>query len=155
MIDASAYIRRETIVGVVISVAVTLVIFLIVFGFSGPVEIWGLGKFVFDFLPQAFMIALMATLIPGVMTEQKIRQGKLPTIDGRSRLPKSLPFRAGLIAIIAAAVSVALFSGFFFVTGLTALGWTAALMIKLVFGAALAAIVTPLGLKAALSKAAA
>lgn len=151
MIASEAYIRRETIVGVVISVAITLLFFLIVFGFSGPVEIWGPGKFVFDFLPQAFMIALMATFVPGLITERKIRRGELQTIGGRSRLPKSLPVRAGLIAIIAAAVSAALFAGIFHVSGLAALGWLAALTIKLLFGAALAAIVTPLGLKAALS----
>lgn len=151
MIAPDAYIRRETIVGVVISVAITLLFFLIVFGFSGPVEVWGPGKFVFDFLPQAFMIALMATLAPGLITERKIRRGDLQMIDERSRLPKSLPFRAALIAITAAGVSVALFSGLFLVSGVTGLGWLAALAIKLLFGGALAAIVTPLGLKAALS----
>lgn len=151
MIAAEAYIRRETTVGVVISLAITLLFFLIVFGFSGPVEIWGAGEFVFDFLPQAFMIALMATLIPGLVTERKIRQGELQMIAERSILPKSLPFRAVLIAITAAAVSVALFSGVFLVSGVTGLGWLTALAIKLIFGGALAAIVTPLGLKAALS----
>ncbi len=152
MIATETYIRRETIVGVVVSIAITLLFFLIVFGFSGPVEIWGQGKFVFDFLPQAFMIALMATLIPGLLTERKIRQGELQTFDARSRLPKSLPLRAALIAIAAAAISVALFSGVFVVSGVTELGWLTALAIKFLFGGALAAIVTPLGLKAALSR---
>ena len=150
MMAAEAYSWRERTVGVVISRAITLLFFLIVFGFSGPVEIWGAGEFVFDFLPQAFMIALMATLIPGLVTERKIRQGELQMIAERSILPKSLPFRAVLIAITAAAVSVALFSGVFLVSGVTGLGWLTALAIKLIFGGALAAIVTPLGLKAAL-----
>ena len=152
MIATEAYIRRETIVGVVISVAITFVFFLIVFGFSGPVEIWGAGKFVFDFLPQAFMIALMATLVPGAMTASKLRQGELQSIEGRSKLPKALPLRALLIATAAAVASVALFAGLFFVSGLAALNWFVALAAKLSFGAALAAVVTPIGLRAAMMR---
>ncbi|WP_428409754.1 hypothetical protein [Hyphococcus sp.] len=150
MIATEAYIRRETLIAVVISVAITFVFFVIVFGASGPVEIWGQGKFVFDFAPQAFMIALMATLVPGAMTASKLRQGKLQSIEGRSKLPKALPLRALLIAAAAAVASVTLFAGLFFVSGLAAMNWFVALAVKLSFGGALAAVVTPIGLRAAM-----
>lgn len=152
MISPEAYIRRETLLSVGINATISLILFLIVFGVANPVEVWGVGKFAFDFLPQAFMIALMSTLVPGVLTERKIRQGKLQTIDGRSRLPKALSLRAILIATTAGLVSASAFAGVFLLSGLTVLGWSAALALKLAFGAGLAVVVTPIGLRAAMMK---
>ena len=64
----TAYIRRETLVSMVINGVLSLAFFIAVFGRTSPVALWGMGHWVFDFIPQSFMIALMSTLVPGALT---------------------------------------------------------------------------------------
>ena len=78
-----AYIRRETRISMAINAMLSLLIFLAVFGLRQPVKSWGVGQWVFDFLPQSFMIALMSVLIPGMLARQKLQKGALRPVSHR------------------------------------------------------------------------
>ena len=146
-----AYIRRETMIAIVINSLLSLVFFLIVFGRPDSVVMWGMGQWVFDFLPQSFMVALMSTLVPGALTAKKLRDGVLTPLDTPSRLPRSLPVRALMLAIIAALGGAAIVAAAMWASGLTSLGWTTALVLKVAYGATLGAIIAPIGLRSALA----
>jgi hypothetical protein len=142
-----AYIRRETCVSMAINTALTLAFFLAVFGRAGPVPVW---TWVRDFLPQGFMIALMATLVPGALAGKALRAGRLAPLDRAGPLPRNLFARALLLALASALAAAALAAAFAALTGLATLAYATALGIKLAFAAGLAALITPAGLRAAL-----
>jgi hypothetical protein len=148
---AAAYIRRETLVSIVINTALTFAFFCLVFGLGRRVAVWGLGNFVFDFGPQAFMIALMATLVPGALARNALRKGLVAPWTGPSRLPAALALRALVMAALSALIAVGVIAALLGAAGWTMLSPPFALLTKLAFAVVLAAIVTPPGLRAALS----
>jgi len=150
--NTTTYIRRETLVSIVINTVLSLAFFVAVFGRGGAVPVWGVGHYVFDFGPQAFMIALMATLVPGALAARALRAGRVVPWVGRSRLPGSLLLRALLLAGLSATLAVTGAGVALRALGAVALPYAPALAVKLVFAVVLATIVTPAGLRAALSR---
>jgi hypothetical protein len=151
MKPAAAYIRRETLVSAVINTVLSFAFFCLVFGIGRRVAVWGLGGYVFDFGPQAFMIALMATLVPGALARNALRKGHVAPWTGGSRLPAGLLPRALVMAVVSTAIAVAAIAGLLMAAGWTMLTPPFALLTKLAFGALLALVATPPGLRAALS----
>jgi uncharacterized protein (UPF0261 family) len=144
-----AYIARETAISVVINTGFSLAFFLLVFGLHTPVAVRGIGAYAFDFLPQSCAIALMSTLVPGAITAARLRKGAIARIGGSSALPRHLLPRTLVMAIIAT-VGGGVISALLLAMAPVAIGWWPALIAKLAYGAALAALVTPPALRAAL-----
>jgi amino acid transporter len=150
MIPAALYVRRETTISIVINVALSLLFFLLVFGRTDPVPVWGLGKYAFDFIPQSFMIALMSTIVPGILAIRRRRARLVDRVEAPSRLPRKLVPRALLVALLAVLLGAGLVSLVLAAAQIDMIAWTPALVVKLIYGGALAAIVTPPTLRAAL-----
>lgn len=146
-----AYIRRETCISMAINAMLSLLIFLALFGLRQPVKSWGVGKWVFDFLPQSFMIALMSVFIPGILVRRKLKKGALAPVPHRSLLPRNLLARALIVAVASAGVGTALVAGLVWLTGMETIAPIPALLLKVTYGAILALIVTPPALRAALA----
>ena len=146
----AAYVRRETLISMAINGTLSLLFFLIVFGRTNPVPVWGPGMWVFDFLPQSFMIALMGTLVPGAITARRLKTGVLQPSAATSRRPRALVLRALLLAMLSAVLGTGLVALLSLAIGLVTLDWTMALVLKVAYGLALAGIVTPVGLWRAL-----
>lgn len=139
----SRIVRRETAIGVAINSVAGGVAFLVVFGFADLVAVRGLSGIGVDFIPQTFMMSLMGSLIPGLLTRRRFRRSML--LD---RVPKNsgIVVHSFVIAIAAA----------FFLGGAALLAsrhWLGlevphafALTLKVAYSAALAAIVTPCAL---------
>lgn len=147
-----AYIRKETLISMVINGVLSAVFFLVVFGTAPSVPTWGVGNWVFDFLPQSFMIALMSTLVPGALTAKRLKAGVVEPIGQTSRWPRSLLLRALLLAVLAAVIGTGLVAGVAALTEISELVLIPALSLKVLYGIALGAVVTPIGLRAALSR---
>lgn len=143
----SAYIRRETAVSIVINLVLSALFFMAVFGRSGSVPVWGVGSYVFDFGPQGFMIALMATLVPGLLARKARTSGKVVAMGGAARLPANIAVRAMFCGLLGAATGMAGSALVLAPWGVTHLDWLTALLAKLAFGGTLAAVVTPAGLQ--------
>lgn len=146
------YIRKETLVSMVINGVLSAFFFLLVFGLAESVAVWGMGNWVFDFLPQSFMITLMSTLVPGALTAKRLKAGVIEPGSFGTRLPRSLLLRALLLAVLAAAIGTALVAGLAVLAGVKEMGLAQALSFKVAYGIALGAAVTPIGLRAALSR---
>jgi hypothetical protein len=125
-------IRRETVISVIINAALSAAFFLLLFGGDVAVDVTKLG---WDFLPQTFMIALMGSLVPALLTRRHTGAAVARIVS---------------FALLVAAVSAAIVGGAAlaichatggFMPALTALA------LKVAYGACLAAFITPLVLK--------
>jgi hypothetical protein len=150
MMPAATAIARETAISVVINTLLSLAFFLAMFGMHGRVPLWGMGNYVFDFVPQSFAIAGMSVLVPGMLTARKLALGAVAPLAGPSPWPARLVPRALLFALMATAAGGGLAAALAFLSGATGIGWSTALTFKLGYGAALAWIVTPIGMRAVL-----
>lgn len=153
----TAYIRRETLISMVINSVLTLLFFLLLFGGMAHVPLWGMGHWAFDFIPQSLMIALMSTLVPGLLTRRAVASGRIIANGPSSRLPANAFARAVLVASAVTVAVVALVVVAHLAATASGQGtpitipFAAALATKLAYAAVLAAAVTPLGLRAALA----
>jgi hypothetical protein len=147
MSDIQEYIRTETIFSTLGSTVVAALFFVLVFGTSGPLKVWGIGAYAFDFVPQSFFTALLCTWLPGVITRKRLVTGAVkPISGGGSARPASLVVRGLMYAVLAlfiggGGVALCLLLG-----EINQLAWLSGLIGKLAFGGVLAAIVTPIGL---------
>lgn len=152
MTDKGQYIRTETLFGTIGSAVVTIVLFLLVFGTTGPVAAWGAGAFVFDCFPQALFTALICTVLPGLITRSRARAGKLAAfgISARAgqRVTLATIFRRSLgagavaLALIGPTTAAALHFG-----GIDVIGWWTALVAKVTIAVIVAVIATASGLR--------
>jgi hypothetical protein len=150
-VDAAQYIRRETVTSVIVSSVLSILLFFVVFGGIDPVPVWGAGGWVRDFVPQSFMIALMTTLVPGVLARRQIRAGAVAATAGETRLPRNLLARALVLAAAAAVIGTVVVAAVVLAAQQPAVPFAIAVILKAAYGAALAAVITPLGLRAALA----
>ncbi len=146
MTDFATYRRRETLVSAAINTAFSALFYAIVFGLAEALPVRGMGAFAFDFLPQSAAIGLMASLIPGLLLRRAMARGaftNIPAADERHRI-------AIIVGIsIAGAVGCgAVLAGLFWLVAPDQIGRSAAIPIKLVYGAALGATVTYVSLSA-------
>lgn len=138
--NARAIIVRETLVSIAINAVISLAFFFGVFGLGAPIALNAFGP---DFLPQSFMVALMGCLVPGVLVSR--RSG------GRA-----LPAAARALALAIVALGVAGGGALLVCRGIGGtIAALPALIVKVAFGAALAAITTPFAVAGALRPAAA
>ncbi len=107
MTNADLHIRRETAISMVINTVLSGVFFLAVFGLHGPVPIWGMGHYVFDFGPQAFAVAFMSTLVPGALSRKALRAGRVASRPSALRLPGNLLLRGLILAVPSAMLALA------------------------------------------------
>ena len=63
MSPAGPYVRRETMISVVINVALSGVFFLLVFGRTDPIPAWGVGKYAYSIMLQSLMVALVVAML--------------------------------------------------------------------------------------------
>ncbi|MEH3040473.1 MAG: hypothetical protein PGN21_10480 [Sphingomonas paucimobilis] len=142
----AAYIATERRISIAVNAVLSLVFFLLVIGLPTPVPVPGMTGYAVDFVPQSFMIALMSTLVPGLLTAARIRAGR---ILGSAEAGGSTVLRALLTAIIAALAGGVVAAGLL-ASGVATLPLVPALIAKILYGAVLAWVVTPIGLRRAL-----
>ena len=143
------YVAAETAISVVINVALSAAFAWAMFGGRDVIAAGGAKGFAVDFLPQTFMISLMSVVVPTLLTRKRLSSGRLDGVEV-SRPPLPLWMRAPLMAITATLLiggASTLLSPTLAPNGL---GFWALLPIKLIYGAVVAILLTPLGLVLAL-----
>lgn len=144
--SCESQVRRETLVSALVNGAISLGFFLAVFGGSGPIVVPGIGDYAFDFLPQSFVIGLMASLVPGLLARKAIVSGRPGGFAFAAPAAGVIVRQAIVTALIALAAGavVALFTLAVSRTG--TIGHGAGLVVKVAYGAALGAVTTHLTL---------
>lgn len=144
----AGYLYRETAISVAINAVLSLIFFLLVFGTPASVRVAGAGGYGMDFVPQSLMIALMASLVPGAIAAAKLRRAGLAAAEARAALLR----RSLATALLGAGVGAAIGWLLALLLPVAAIPLMPALFAKILYGALLAAIVTPIGLRRALCR---
>jgi hypothetical protein len=148
------YVAVETSISVVLNIVISALFMFLVFGRTVGIELWGTHGLALDFVPQTFMITLMSVWVPSLITRRRIRCGRIKRLEqlAPSRLPRSIFLRAVAIGcvltVLAGGCAVLIASALWHVTE----SFWHVLPFKLAYGALVAAIATPLGLRAILSE---
>jgi hypothetical protein len=150
----SRYVLIETLISVAINILISALFMFLVFGSMRSIELWGVHGLALDFVPQTFMITLMSVLVPSWLTRRRMRSGRITMLvkRARGRPPRNIFVRAVVIGV----VLTVLLGGCALLV--TAELWRVpepfwhVLPFKLAYGALVAAIATPLGLRATLSE---
>lgn len=148
--NASRAIRRETIISIVINVLISAFFFMLFFGLQAPAPVRGLGGYAFDFLPQSFMVALMGSLVPGLLTASRAKTLARLTYLNR-RAASAIVLRSVLTAIGAALLVGGATAAILFLVGLLTVDPLPGLIGKMAFGGTLALFVTPGAVRFALA----
>lgn len=148
--DASGYIAREMAVSAAINAVISVGFFVAVFGFGASIEIWGLGKFAFDFLPQSFAVAFFASFVPSLLARKAMLAGTLASASKPAPSTSSLFAKSILVGVAAVILGAALWASILWASGAAMIAPIPAFALKLVYGAALGAVVTRRRLQAML-----
>jgi hypothetical protein len=128
----STLIVRETLISVVINSAISVGVCLLLFGLDRPVPASALG---WDFLPQSFMIALMGTVVPALMLRRRLGASVARIVMCAVAMAIAAALLPGSVASVLTHMLVE-----------DSLAARNALLLKAAYGAALAAVVTPIAL---------
>lgn len=126
----SALIVRETCISIVINGAISVGIGLLLFGLDRPVPSAALA---WDFLPQSFMIALMGTLVTALLLRKRLGVGVGDILRRAVAMAVAAALLPGALAALLTRISL---------NGSMDAGDV--LLLKAVYGATLAAVVTPI-----------
>jgi hypothetical protein len=143
------YIAVETLISVIINTVIS--IGFVWFAFGGQSQV-AVAALIPDAIPQSFMIALMSTIVPTLLTRRRRQAGTIAAMSRtRPKLFGSLPVRALAAAFVAALAGLAIHFVVLVTLAPGGLTFDATLAFKAAYGAMLAAIVTPAMLLVALS----
>lgn len=130
--NVRAILIREATISAVINGALSVTFFLLLFGYCAAPKPYALGT---DCIPQAFMVSLMAALVPVLILRRKVGAAVRPIL---------------LRGVVFAVVGTLIAGGAAFAVGAfaneTPIPVREAALIKTAFGAMLGAIVTPAAL---------
>lgn len=149
MTVAARYIAIEAAVSAAINAVLSIAFTLAVFGGTRLVPASDLA---FDAIPQTFMVALMATLVPTVLTQKRLKTGRVARMTHLSLgLPRSVVGRSLLVALLLAAFAWAAHQGLLPMDA--SFAFASVLMVKTLYGALLGAMVTAFAVRVALGEA--
>jgi hypothetical protein len=148
MNDAGAYVRKQTLISILITMAISAGFFLLVFGSTNPIAVWAPDNLALDFLPQSGAAAFMAALMPALQTRAAIIKGTLP---GTPPTARSIVVRAIGLALLALGLGGCVI-GLLKLSGIAVFPWATAFAIKVAYGALLGLIITPPAVRAVLPK---
>lgn len=139
-------IARETIVSAIVNAVISVGFFLLVFGTTDPVKVWGRGGYAVDFVPQSLAIGFMAALVPPLVIRKTIDSNRFGGSATSAPAIGSILARALLSAAAALTISSSLCAAALWLSGVQAIAYWPAFAAKVLYGAALGAIVTRLTL---------
>ncbi len=103
------YLVTETAIGATISAVLSIVFVLLMFGHLDRVVVAGAGGLIVDAVRQGAAIALMATLVPTLLTRRRLALGKVaPLTQAGPGRASHLPVRALAMAAAGAAITTGL-----------------------------------------------
>ena len=143
------YLASETAVSMAINAAISVGFAWLVFHGHDHVPSSGPGGLVRDAAPQTFMITLMSTLVPSLITRKRMHSGHLDAWLRRQPGPSPAParkiiLRAFLLALAAMVLGLGLNAAILPLLFPIGLGYGKVFALKAVYGALVALVITPL-----------
>lgn len=141
--ESTSYVKKESLLSFVINSVLSLVFLYLVFYPVESLPVWGVDGLLLDSLIQGFVIGLMASLVPTVITSKRVAGGKLNRLKMRDNWLSRHFILAGLLfALLSALLSLAINFGGFLWLDINSVSFYSALVFKVLFGGVLGALVT-------------
>lgn len=146
------YIVRETLVGIILNIVVSAIFVWLMFHGLPRIGLWGMEGLAFDLVPTTFMITLMTTIALTFITRGRMRAGVVAPMRSIGPALHGFPPLRGLI--LGLLFTIALVPP---IIGVLAFLWRRdwsygeVMGFKIVYGASLGAVVTPVVLRLALA----
>lgn len=154
------YVTVETVIGCVINGVISAVFAWAFFPAGDVIELWGDTGMALDLVPTVFMLTLMTAIVCTIMTRKRVRNGGVAPLPQPRReypvvglLPANVVLRGLAMAIVGAILLIPLSVASLDSLGVTAMPFVPFLIFKVVYGAALSALISPIIFLAALSDA--
>ena len=143
------YLASETALSMFINATISIGFAWLAFHGHDQVPSGGPGGLVRDSAPQTFMITLMSTLIPSLVTRKRMHSGHLDAWlcgqPGGSPAPaRKIILRAFLLALVAMVLGLGLNAAILPLLFPIGLGYGKVFALKAVYGALVALVITPL-----------
>lgn len=130
--NIAARLRREQVTSGAINLVLSAVFFFGVFGFANrPLHFAAPNNFALDFPPQAAAIALMSSLVPLLVVSASLRKTGVRT-GSRGFIARTV-----LTVVLAGLASAAVLAAIGLFGPWREIGWSVALVLKLVYGTGL------------------
>jgi hypothetical protein len=145
------YLASETALSMAINAAISIGFAWLVFHGHDHVPSSGPGGLVRDAAPQTFMITLMSTLVPSLVTRKRMHSGHLDAwlrgqLGGSPAPAQKISLRALMLALIAMALGLGLNAAVLPVLFPSGLGYGRVFVLKAGYGALVALVITPLAI---------
>jgi len=150
------YIGGETLVAVVINALLSLAFALLTSHGVAVVPLWGVHGMALDFAPQVFMVTFATTLAITLVARARVRSGKAAPL-GRERGgllawgSRNAFLRAVIFGLTATLILAPISAGALYELGRDSLLSQQFIIMKVVYGALLAAVIAPSIARAALT----
>jgi hypothetical protein len=144
------YVAAETGISMVLNSIVSAGFVWLVFGGLSVISLWGPRGMAFDLVPTTFMITLMCTLGLTLVMRVRLRQARAPRLPAEACavactwLPRNVCFRALTLAMLATFSLVPLTVSGMLVLQIHSASYTHVMLFKILYGAMLAALITPI-----------
>ena len=148
------YVATETVISIMINATMSALFMELVFGRSSQITLWGPRGLAVDFIPQTLAISAMSVIVPTLITRRRLRMRVICPLQ-RPFLPAGLASLWRRVALVSVALVVG--AGGLATCILSAQSseaWTfwTVFPYKIVYGAAVALLATPIGLIMVLSE---
>ena len=149
--DMRRYITAETAIGAVINGVLSLAFVELLFHGQARVPVHGSHGLILDAVPQSVMIAVMSTIVPTLLTRNRVGRGAVQTPASRARMSaRSRIARAVRLAVVGALAGIAL-SAALLVSGPADWPMCTVMIGKVIYGAILGGAISALATRAALA----
>ena len=149
------YVAREMLIAIVINAIFSAVFTYVTFGEQSSVQLWGWYGVAIDFVPQTLALTVITVVAATNVTRQAIKREKISiqlAPRWASWLPDNLGVRAIVLGIAATVVFGGLANGVLIAFPDDAISYGSVLLLKILYGAVVAAIVALTALRKALSE---
>jgi len=144
------YLKVETTIAVAINAVISALFAWGLFRGAAAVPLWGAAGIGLDLVPTVFMITLMMTIALTLITRKRMRAGAIDPLRGIDApawlawLPHNVLLRALALALPLTAILVPASVSVLAAAGASSMGFATFVGFKILYGAAVGALVTPI-----------
>jgi hypothetical protein len=140
-------IKKNIWISVAANALMSGLFFFLTFGLEDrPLAVGMPDNFAFDMLPQSFFVGFLSAFVPSLITARDRKAGKITEVTPQELGVSQIFLRAILIAILAVTLG-ALIMLAMLTSGFATFSYLTALSLKICYGAALGALITPRALR--------
>lgn len=145
--DHRRYIRKETLINTVVNTVISALFVWVAFRGLSAIPLWGNPGLALDLVPTCVAITLVSAMVLTLTTRVRLKRGRVapltPARGPGAWLPATVVVRALTAAAIVTIIAVPLSVGVLKLVGADGASFNQVLVFKILYGAALSALISP------------